>query len=418
MNEKREIVGQWWLPSNVEDRWTGTLILENGETPRLNVTIPRGFSGVNTDQPPPPVLHGHDDHGKPVTLLFPGWAGSHGTMAMSQHRFSAGYAVLGIHLPHATDLRVHKLRFGVQYLNEWLGITGFQDQSQCLPVTLNITYRQLEPLTYVINPDLKITIGTNCSFTPNRNRQIISEDHHLQFESPTGFSLEESKRLIVAIRQLLHFAVLKPVYLLWLNGEQNGYGLTHEDRFYPHNIEIWCSINRDPIESGQPPDRWVFRFSDVQGRFSDLMANWLKFCDDYREALGCYSATVYHRFPDSMEFLCLTQALEAYHGVKHGRRKFKLRILELTNQFLPQLIGLVSNADSFADVVWHNRDYYTHHESEIKQQGRVVSGGDLYRLSEKLRLIFQMCVLTELGIPSERFVRLRRQLANEIIDYT
>jgi hypothetical protein len=34
-----------------------------------------------------------------------------------------------------------------------------------------------------------------------------------------------------------------------------------------------------------------------------------------------------------------------------------------------------------------------------------------------LRLLFQMCVLTDLGIPSDRFPRLRRQLASEIIDY-
>lgn len=417
MSEKREIVGQWWLPSNEEDRWTGTLVLENGQTPRLNVTIPRGFFRINTEQPPPPVLHGHDDHGKPVTLLFPGWAGSHGTMAMSQHRFSAGYAILGIHLPHATDLHVHKLRFGVQHLNEWLGITGFEHQSHHPSENLNISYRPLEPRAYVVNHDLKVTIGTNCSYKPDRNKQTITEEHHLQFESAAGFDLEQSKRLIVAIRQLLHFAILKPVYLLWLNGEQAGYGFTHEDRFYPHGIQIWSSINRDPVESGEPPDRWIFRFPDVQACFSKLMADWLKFCDDQREALGCYSATVYHRFPDSMEFLCLTQALEAYHGVKFGRRKFKLRILELTTQFLPHLTGLVSNADSFAEDVWHNRDYYTHHEHEIKKKGRVVSGGDLYRLSEKLRLIFQMCILTELGIPTDRFIRLRRQLANEIIDY-
>jgi hypothetical protein len=43
--------------------------------------------------------------------------------------------------------------------------------------------------------------------------------------------------------------------------------------------------------------------------------------------------------------------------------------------------------------------------------------GKLIQLNEKLTLIFQMCVLTEMGIPAERFIRLRRQLATVIIDY-
>ncbi|MGO9586377.1 MAG: hypothetical protein ACLP2Y_09295 [Limisphaerales bacterium] len=48
--------------------------------------------------------------------------------------------------------------------------------------------------------------------------------------------------------------------------------------------------------------------------------------------------------------------------------------------------------------------------------GRVVKGAKLIRLNEKLKLIFQMCVLTEMGIPAERFPRLQRQLADDIIE--
>jgi hypothetical protein len=51
------------------------------------------------------------------------------------------------------------------------------------------------------------------------------------------------------------------------------------------------------------------------------------------------------------------------------------------------------------------------------QTGNVAERADLIRLNEKLRLIFQMCVLTDLGIPAARFNRLRRQLASEIIEY-
>jgi hypothetical protein len=78
---------------------------------------------------------------------------------------------------------------------------------------------------------------------------------------------------------------------------------------------------------------------------------------------------------------------------------------------------LVPNIASFAEQVRDNRNYYTHHDPAIKQRGRVVSGARLFRLNEKLRLLFQMCVLTEMKIPADRFLRLRRQLATYIIDY-
>ena len=104
-------------------------------------------------------------------------------------------------------------------------------------------------------------------------------------------------------------------------------------------------------------------------------------------------------------------------GLERGRQRFASRILALAQQFLPYLTGLVSDAAAFAEDVKDNRNYYTHHDPTIKQGGRVLSGAKLLRLNEKLRLIFQMCILTELDIPADRFSILRRQLASDIIDY-
>ena len=39
------------------------------------------------------------------------------------------------------------------------------------------------------------------------------------------------------------------------------------------------------------------------------------------------------------------------------------------------------------------------------------------RMNERLKLLFQMCVLSDLHISEDRFVRLRSQIATQIIDY-
>jgi len=95
---------------------------------------------------------------------------------------------------------------------------------------------------------------------------------------------------------------------------------------------------------------------------------------------------------------------------------FREKIEALAQKHSEHLKGLVDDAAEFADIVRDNRNYYTHHDPEIIKKGRIVSGSKLIRLNEKLRLLFQMCVLNEMGIPTERFHRLRRQLASAIID--
>jgi hypothetical protein len=413
MSEKRKIPGQWWSPDKPDDKWIGTLTLAPAKSPRLKVSVPKScFSLLETKAPP--VIHGHDDQGKPVTLFFPSWPRTHGGLAMTQMEFGAGYAVLGLELAAPADFLVNTLTFRLQHLYEWLGITGFvRDPQNTLDHHL-VTYRRPEDQAFVISPDLTLEIHSTHSFHPRRSEHIVREDLCLSFKSQKGLGLADCKELMGALRYLLHFATLAPVYMLSLDARKDGYGLTHDGHFYPHDIEIWNSIIREPAESDP---RWVFRFPDVQPRFAALFATWLDFCRAYEEALRCYGTTVYHRLPDSIEHLCLTQALEAYHGAKFGRQRFVSRILALAQQFLPHLAGLVPDPAAFAEEVRDNRNYYTHHDPAIKQRGRVLSGAKLLRLNEKLRLIFQMCILTELGIPADRFAILRRQLASDIIDY-
>jgi len=412
MSEKRKIRGQWWASDKPDDKWIGTLTLEPAKSPRLKVSVARNCFGM-LEMKAPPVIHGHDDQGKPVTLLFPSWPRTHGGLAMTQMEFGAGYAVLGLELAAPADFLVNTLTFRLQHLYEWLGITGFvRDPKNTLDHHL-VTYRRPDDQTFTINPGLTLEIQPSHSRHTHRSERTVREDIRLSFKSPKGLGLAECNELMSALRNLLHFATLAPVYMLSMAAGKDGHGLTHNGSFHPHDIQVWTSIIREPVESDP---RWVFRFPDVQPRFAALFAAWLDFCRAYEEAIRCYSTTVYHRLPDSIEHLCLTQALEAYHGTKFGRQRFASRILALAQQFLPYLTGLVSDAAAFAEDVKDNRNYYTHHDPTIKQGGRVLSGAKLLRLNEKLRLIFQMCILTELDIPADRFSILRRQLASDIID--
>jgi len=92
-------------------------------------------------------------------------------------------------------------------------------------------------------------------------------------------------------------------------------------------------------------------------------------------------------------------------------------IEDLAQLHANELKGLISNAEEFSKVVRDNRHYCTHHNPGDLKAGHIVRGGELLRLNEKLKLLFQMCMLAEMGIPRERFTRLQRQLASVIVEY-
>jgi hypothetical protein len=120
MSEKRKILGQWWSSDKPDDKWIGTLALEPAKSPRLKVSVARNCFGM-LEMKAPPVIHGHDNQGRPVTLLFPSWPRTHGGLAMTQMEFGAGYAVLGMELAEPADFLVNTLTFRLQHLTE-LGI--------------------------------------------------------------------------------------------------------------------------------------------------------------------------------------------------------------------------------------------------------------------------------------------------------
>ncbi len=169
--EQREILGMWWLPNNTEERWVGTLTLEPDRSPRLTVTVPQGF--FHLERQIPAVIHGHDQHGKPITLLFPSPPGSHSGAAISQIDFSANYAVLGLDLPDHNAFSAHSLMLRMQHLHEWSRITGFRSGEPSTFHDVNIRYTLPEDQKFTIDSDLSLELRAAYSFKHNLTSDLL-----------------------------------------------------------------------------------------------------------------------------------------------------------------------------------------------------------------------------------------------------
>jgi hypothetical protein len=414
VSQKLEIPGLWWVPPNVQEKWVGTLTLGVGDSPNLNVTVPIGF-GFNPPQVGE-VLHGCNQHGKPITLLYPGRQNLTSTTALSFLTYHAGFAIVGIELNSRDDFRINTLRLDVQHFYDWVGTSGFSTRKGCAEAF--VIEHRLPPIkSFRVDDDLSVRILTEFHAQNGRKDRTVRENTLLEFKSEKGFDFAQWREILNAVRGFLHFGVLEPIYPIAIRCEKEGYGQKLEDEFRPHEIEIHSGLDRSSVEP-EPPDRWLFRFSDVEDRFGQFLSEWVTFCQEFDEPLRCYYTTVYHSLPDTVNHICLTQALEAFHSTKNRDRGdlfFKERIRELVQSVEPQLKNLIPDVEAFCTTVRDNRNFYTHHDPSLAN--RALTGQHLFRLNEKLTLLFQMKVLGEMGIPTERFSRLRRQLANWIVDY-
>lgn len=418
MTSTREVQGLWWYPDNPAEQWLGTLSLSPAKVPSLTVTVPATMKVSRVEFPP--VLYGRATNDKPVTLFHPAEEHSTFSSVLCSHTFSAGYAIIGEQLAGKELFKVNELTLKLHHLPEWVGRSGFQGAGM-VGDTARVSYRMPELLSFKINESLSLSIVASVSVSNAPREGRIQENTCLTFDNQNGLSFAECFDLLNAVRHLLHFGVLKPIYPIEVTCTREGFGSEVDGAFIPYNIEVCSALNRSDVEPVVVPDHWVFRYSEIRGNFGEFFGKWLKLCSAFEEALGCYFATVYNSLPQTERLLCLTQALEAYHGEKHAShdvQDFIAKVRQLAQTYETPLKGLVDDIPEFAEIVRDNRNYYTHHNPKWRKDGRVVSGGELVRLNEKLKVLMQMCVLSEIGIPEARFVRLRHQIASRIVDYS
>jgi hypothetical protein len=293
MSDKREITGMWWFSPNSEERWTGTLTLEPCETPRLEIIVPKGFWN-SKERFIPQVIHGHDENGAPITLLFPGPRQGTSSMAISRPTFCSGYAIQGIAINSADEFQAHSLTVSLHHLHQWAGLTGFQPNHEESFDKFTINYQHPDTLCFNIDDDLSIEIFVSYGAQNGLMRKSVYEETRITFKSKTGLTLKRCFYLINVVRQLLHFAALSKVYPVKISAFKEAHGRTIDGHFYPQEILIWSSIIRNEIESEHQSEWWVFRFSDIESRFTALFGGWLAFIEKYHEALDCYSTTTHH----------------------------------------------------------------------------------------------------------------------------
>ena len=125
--------------------------------------------------------------------------------------------------------------------------------------------------------------------------------------------------------------------------------------------------------------------------------------DDYN---GVYKALV-NAIPDID--IDIKKSLE--NRLKYGNEySLRKRLKEIFGKYQEILNGFIENKNSFIEKVVDTRNYLTHYDKDLKELA--VSGEALYSLTQKLKILLETCLLSELGFSLEEikglFLRNRR----------
>lgn len=87
--------------------------------------------------------------------------------------------------------------------------------------------------------------------------------------------------------------------------------------------------------------------------------------------------------------------------LKYGNEfSLRKRLKEIFSKYQEILNEFIENKNAFIEKVVNTRNYQTHHDEDLRK--RAAKGEGLYRLTQKLKKLLEICLLIELGFSREQ----------------
>ncbi len=445
-----EYRGRWWLPENPEELLPGVLkptadgesVLELSGSFEVRSHIQ---SLSETD-----LVLGMSDSGKKITLykcLETGTTIS--APGFTTSVLSPSAVFVGAHFLNVAQITFKKLFVHLAYLDEWVNRSGFDIQDLTAAGDVTIKYARPEPVLVKARDDL--SVGFDVSLSGLR-RDIVQtkvnlvQKTYLRLEPSSDLALEQYLELMSCVQDFLTLAVNRAVYPLSMQGktEANKEAVNGKDHF--PLVDVYYLPAQRPVSAKKVmPYDMLFEYSDIAGRFEQLLATWFEKAETLGPVLSLYFGTLYNpRMYIEHSFLNLIHAVEAFHERVHGgeyissaeyepickdlvaaipevvgedhRQSLKSK-LKFGNEFSLRkrlketfidneeiLCEYISNQRKFIGMVVDTRNYLIHHDEELREVA--ASGSDLFWLTEKLRVLVETCLLRESGFSKEEISNL------------
>jgi len=452
MIEQFEYRGIWWLPDNKGEAIAGKLHFDPNEGTVLDLAGSfQKMEDVNR-APDPEIILGSISAGKAVgknVTLYrcrrtKSDLSSVGPSA-STSSFNIYDAFIGVHFTEKEDIRFRKLSIHYSYLDEWVNIHGLNIQRFLDGKEIVIKYSKPESICANIGENYKISIDFEPivrTFPIMKKEISVKERTYITVEASEEKSYDECFGIVHQIQKSLSLWIMEPVYPLTIKGVTELNKQEMKGKAYYPPVEIYHGLRDIP----KVPERLLrfdmaFTFKDISGKFEVFLKNWFDKIDLLEPVYDLYSESLYNPFMScEHQFLNAIHALESYHRrtycgeylkgedyerirgvlvaaipakvkgafkdslksrIKYGNElSLRTRLKEIIDKHTVVFTELIKGKTTFTNTAVDTRNHYVHRLKERKET--VAIGNDLFLLTQQLRILLEICLLTELGFsPSE-----------------
>ena len=455
MIEEFEYKGIWWLPYKPEDRISGWLKFSPNEGAVLDLI--GSFKDISSIEKilkekilKLEIILGISSDGKNITLYkcfetksnfsFPG---------LSTSSFYADNVFVGAHFQKPEDIKFKSLFVHYLYLDEWVDVSGFDIQYLPDEEKVIVTYKRPLPIQATID-NCNISLDFEAIYPARsyvQKEASIKQRTYIGIEPLEEKSFDQYLNIMYHIQNFLSLVIGRSVYPLVVQGETEANKKMINNKAHYPRVKIYYNYSLfDTAKAPKTllPFEMLFTFKDISDRFEVFLKNWFEKADKLEPVYSLYFGTLYNpRMYLEHQFLSLIQGIESFHqriyggeyltkeeyehvvydalvnaipdGVrsdlkdrlkeylKYGNEfSLRKRLEEIFDKYQEILDRFIENKNDFIEKAVKTRHYQTHHDEDLKKCA--ASDEDLYHLTQKLKILLEICLLREIGFNSEEII--------------
>lgn len=404
------------------------------------------------------TICGYTNKGDAVTLWKCVQGGENWAIGYVGSTIRAQAVFIGCHFEKGEDIVFDSMAINYSHLESWLGITGFSggfrrsetgeylggeikyelpDRVEFRVNNLNIAFYHKLGLASDLFVDIHTKQTTFVEITPDNPM------HYNDYYSD----------IIYHLRNFLSLGTGTAVLPLVVKARNKNCTLENsKGESIPRDVYIFYTAKGSTIGERKQIDRWdmLFRYQDIVDEFQTCLQNWFMRAEKLRPVFDLYFGIFY--IPSMyvhLEFLTLAQALETYHrrmydgmfmpldqyetirqtlnqaipktldddhrnslksriqfGYEYSlRKRLKHLLTDVLAPYRPTVDRLVGRHSEFINDLVNTRNYLTHYTEELDKVAVTDPQGQ-YNFVQKMRLLMQLCLFIELGLPAETVEKL------------
>lgn len=454
MIEKFEYIGEWFLPTNRNNRISGTLTYLPTDGITLNLYGSFDDGVIFPRDKDEGIILGITSDSQQITLsnCFVTQRGSTKFIVGEECgkptiTYSAHFLLIGTHVNNIDDLTFNKISAEIFNLGEWLGISGFKKDIDIESYKNNkctIYYKLPEIIEFDISKGFKGRFNFSAKESDRtRYQKIVTIKQRVEFEveSQDEETIENLLKYLFTFQNFISLALYRSTYpiAISLRGEKHkkDYG---DGELHKKKIELYFYSRDIKFDEKERMDiEMLFTYHKLGGNPNEVIKNWYEKYEMLEPAFDLLFEQFYNKGFTINTFLNLAQSAETFHARVHDHTRIppneykgmKDDILKLVpnkyhewlkDQFnfgnylnlhsrLTELIDKYSNStldkilgnkEKFVLNVKNSRNYYTHYDKRLEK--KALKGADLFYLSERLKILLTCAFLMEIGLTKENIV--------------